>query len=88
MAKSESKDVKTTSTTTQVQAISDSFNETVNNVTNLSDSQNVSVTFPGDNAASGVLSGLLPHGLDLKTILFAAGGVAVLLLGLKYFVKR
>lgn len=88
MAKSESKDIKQTPTTTQIQAISDSFNQQSYNVTNLSDSQNVSVTFPGDTAATGVLSGLLPPGLDIKTILLAGAGVALVLLGLKYFVKR
>lgn len=87
MAKSESKDLKQTRTTTQVQAISDSFNEQHFNTTNLSDSQNVTVTFPGDTAAHGVLGSLLP-GLDLKAILLAASGVALVLLGLKYFVKR
>jgi len=86
MAKSESKDLKQTVTQTQVQAVSDSFN--TQNYSTLADSQNVTVTFPGDTTASGVLSGLLPPGLDVKAILLAGLGVAVVLLGLKYFMKR
>lgn len=89
MAKSESKDIKQQTSTQQIQAISDSFNTASYAVTGLGDSQNVTVTFPGDSGSGDATrKSLLPAGLDLKNIGWTLGAVALALVGLKYFARK